>query len=289
MRGSELVFDSIDLLHYDLHKISLNKGRSKNKRASINPKDNDDTCFQYAVTAALSHEQIKKNPQRISKTKGFIDQYNWQEIDFPSHKKDWKQVESNNKSIALNVLYAPYTTEKIRHAYKSKYNKERENQVILLMITDGKKWHYFATKKLSALSRGVTSKHDGDFSCLNCFHSFTTKNKLEKYYYVCRNHGYYYVEMPKEYNKIWKYNHGEKSVKIPFIIYADFESLLEKMSTCHNNPEKSSIIKINKHEPSGYSWFTHCSFDLKKVSLIVIEVKTIWKGFVRIWKSMQQK
>ena len=71
-------------------------------------------------------------------------------------------------------------------------------------------------------------------------------------------------------------------MKIPFIIYADFESLLEKMSTCHNNPEKSSIIKINEHEPSGYSWFTHCSFDLKKVSLIVIEVKTIWKGFVRI-------
>ena len=108
MRGSEFVFDSIDLLHYDLHKISLNKGRSKNKRASINPKNNDDTtCFQYAVTAALSHEQIKKNPQRISKTKAFIDQYNWQEIDFPSHKKDWKKVELNNKSIALNVLYAP--------------------------------------------------------------------------------------------------------------------------------------------------------------------------------------
>ena len=50
----------------------------------------------------------------------------------------------------------------------------------------------------------------------------------------------------------------EKSMKVPFIIYADLESLLEKMSTCHNNPKKSSTTKINKHTPSGYSLFTHC-------------------------------
>ena len=61
-----------------------------------------------------------------------------------------------------------YNTEKIRHAYKSRYNLERENQVIFLMITDGKKWHYFAVKKLSAPLRGITSKHEGDFYCLNC-------------------------------------------------------------------------------------------------------------------------
>ena len=66
--------------------------------------------------------------------------------------------------------------------------------------------------------------------------------------------------MPNEDNKILKYNHGEKSMKAPFIIYADLESLLEKMNTCHNNPEKSSTTKINKHTPSGYSLFTHCSF-----------------------------
>ena len=66
--------------------------------------------------------------------------------DFPSHSKDWKKIESNNKSIALNILYMPHNTEKIRHAYKSKYNLNRENQVILLMITDGEKWHYLAVK-----------------------------------------------------------------------------------------------------------------------------------------------
>ena len=62
--------------------------------------------------------------------------------------------------------------------------------------------------------------------------------------------------MPEEYNKISKYNEGEKSMRVPFVIIADLESLLEKMNTCHNNPEKSSTTKINKHTPSGYSLFT---------------------------------
>ena len=88
--------------------------------------------------------------------------------------------------------------------------------------------------------------------------------------------------MPNEDNKILKYNHGEKSTKDTFIIYADLEWLLEKMSTCHNNPEKSSTAKINEHTPCGYPIFTHCSFDDKKKNYIFMEVKTIWKGFVKI-------
>ena len=80
----------------------------------------------------------KNNPERISKINLFIEQYDWKEIDFPSHKKDWEKFELNNKSIALNVLYVPYKTEKITHAYKSKSNSSRENQVFLLMITHGK-------------------------------------------------------------------------------------------------------------------------------------------------------
>ena len=70
--------------------------------------------------------------------------------------------------------------------------------------------------------------------------------------------------MPEEYNKILKCNEGEKSMKVPFIIYTDLECLLEKMNTCQNNSEKSSTIKINKHTSSGYSLLTHCSFDTTK-------------------------
>ena len=157
----------------------------------------------------MNYEKIKKDLQIISKIKPFIDQYDWKEINFPSQGKDWKKFESNNKSIALNILYVPHNTEKIRHAYKSKYNLTLENQVILLMITDGEKWHYLAVKRLSALFRGITGNNHGDFYCLNCFQSYTTENKLKMHQKVCENHDYCHVEMSEEYNKILKYNEGE--------------------------------------------------------------------------------
>ena len=156
---------------------------------------------------------------------------------------------------------------KILLAYKSKYNLVRENQAILLMITAGENGHYLAVTSLSGLLRGITSNHNGDFDCLNCFHACTTKNRLKEHEKVCENHDFCCVEMTSEDNKILKYNHGEKSMKAPFIIYADLECLLEKMNTCHNNPKKSSITKINKHTPSGYSLFTHCSFDEERNKL----------------------
>ena len=150
---------------------------------------------------------LEKNPQRISKIKPFINQYNWKEIDFASHPKDLKKFEQNIKTIALNILFVPYITKKIRLADISKHNFKRENQVILLMITDGKKWHYLAVKSVSALLRRITSNHNGDFYC---FHSYSTKNKLKKHERVCNDHDYCYEEIPNEDNKILKYNQGEK-------------------------------------------------------------------------------
>ena len=87
--------------------------------------------------------------------------------------------------------------------------------------------------------------------------------------------------MPEKDNKILKYNQGEKSMKVLFIIYANLESLLEKMDTCQNNPEKSSINKINKHTPSGYSLFIHCSLDATKNKLDYYRGKNCMKNFCR--------
>ena len=160
MKESEFVYDSVDLLHYKFHRIILNRDGSyidspkllKNKKATINPKNNNDKCFQYTITVALNHEQIKSHPERISNIKPFIDQCDWKERNFPSNKKYWNEFEKNNKTVALNILYVPHNTEKIRHAYKSKYNLNRENQVILLMITDGKKMALSCCKKFVSIT-----------------------------------------------------------------------------------------------------------------------------------------
>ena len=83
----------------------------------------------------------------------------------------------------------------------------------------------------------------------------------------------------EEDNIILKYNQGEKSMKVPFVIYADLESLLTKMNTCNNNPEKPSTTKINKYKPSGYSLFIQCSFDTTKNNLDYYRGKNCMKNF----------
>ena len=96
MKGSDFEFDSANLLYYDFNKTSLNSGGSyidspewiKDKKSTINPKNNDYKCFQYAVTVVLNRDKINKHLQRVSKIKPFIDQYNWNDIDFPSTSKD---------------------------------------------------------------------------------------------------------------------------------------------------------------------------------------------------------
>ena len=120
-----------------------------------------------------------------------------------------------------------------------------------------------------------------DFHCLNCFHSYSTKNKLKKHERVCNDHDYCYVEMSNEDNKTLKYNHGEKAIKVPAIIYADLECLLEKMHSCQNNPEKSYTEKRTKHIHSGYSLFTNCLFDFTKSNLDSYKRKDCMKSFCK--------
>ena len=163
-----------------MNKISISKGGSyidspkwlKDKKSTINPKNNDYKCFQYAVTLALNLDKINKNSQRISKIKPFIEEYNWKDL------------------VALNILYVPHNTKKKEIPYKSKHNLTREKQIILSMISNGKNWHYLVVKSLSGLLTGITSNHKEDFCCLNCFHSYRTKNKLEAHKKICENRDY---------------------------------------------------------------------------------------------------
>ena len=109
------------------------------------------------------------------------------------------------------------------------------------MINDAKKWHYLAVKSLHALFRGIITYYMEDFCCLNCFYSVRTKNKLTKHKNVCKN--------------------GEKSMKVPLIIYADLESLLKKISTCHNNLVIHFLCIVYLIQ--------------QRISLIIIEVKIV--------------
>ena len=129
-----------------------------------------------------------------------------------------------------------------------------KSKLIILMIQNEEKegrFFYLAVKKLSALLRGITSKHKGDFYCLNCLHSFRTENKLKSHEKVCKYQDFCVILKSSGKDKILEFNRYKKSDKIPHIIYADIESLIKKINGCANNPEKSSTIKIGEHIPSG--------------------------------------
>ena len=200
MKGSSYIFERIDLLEYHLHKTSLNRGSSyiespkwlHNKGVTINTKNTkNNNCFQSAITATLNYRNICHHPERISKLKPFISNYNWDNIDFPAVHKDYSAFEKNNSNIAINILFVPCKTKEIRQAYISKHNKTRKIHANLLMITDGTGcWHYLAVKRIPGLLRGITSNHNGDFYCLNCFHSYTTEKKLSKHERICKNHDF---------------------------------------------------------------------------------------------------
>ena len=119
MKGSDFIFNGINYLYYNLNRITISKGGSyiespkclKDKKCIVNQKNNDNKCFQYAATLALNFNNIDRNPQRISKIKPFINNYNWKDINFPTAKKDWNKFEINNENVALNILYVPFNTK----------------------------------------------------------------------------------------------------------------------------------------------------------------------------------
>ena len=113
MKGSDFIFDSVQLLYCKCHIVNFKLGGSyidspdwiKKKKATMNPKNKDNKCFQYAATVVLNYEEIKWNPERVSNIKPFLNKDNWEEMSYPSKIDDWKTFEKNNPTIALNIMY----------------------------------------------------------------------------------------------------------------------------------------------------------------------------------------
>ena len=133
IKGSDFVFESVELMDYKLHRVRLRRGGSyikspkwlENKKATINPKnENDDECLRWSIICALNYNEImKKEFENIFK------KIKHEDKDFLSHQGDWENFEQHNESIALNVLFASQNSEKITLVYKSEHNLKRENNV----------------------------------------------------------------------------------------------------------------------------------------------------------------
>ena len=148
-RGSEFIPDSVELLYYHFQRIDIRRAESYimspdwilSKKATLNPKyEKDNNCFKWSIVSGLNYNKIKeKELKKILKFKRV-------DTDFSSYQRDWEEFEQNNTSIALNILFVSYNSEEIKLAYKSNYNK-RKNQVISLMINNEANNLSFCCKK----------------------------------------------------------------------------------------------------------------------------------------------
>ena len=238
-----------------------------NKKAIINMKNEDDKCFMWCVLRALYPKD--KNAERIDKDlKSKQDIINMKGICYPVNFRAIDRFEDLNPNISISVL--GYNKEdRVFPLRISKYTG-CDYDIVLLLLKEAKKGengeikektHYTLVKNTSALIASQKNNHKGKrYACLNCFNSFNSPETLEKHKEYCYENKSVKTTMPppNTYLEFKNFHHSEKA---PFVVYADFESLIKSMDYCNPDPNKSYTKKYQKHEPISFSYYILCSID----------------------------
>ena len=244
LKDSKFVFDRVMHMYINFHRLNLTRGSSyiplpdwlTKKKAIINPKNSDQECFEWAVIAAMTWEEKDSNHQRISKLRRYEDDIDLDGIKFPASIRDIKRFEARNE-IAINIL--ALEGKKI---YICRKGKEYNRIANLMLITEHNKKHYVAIKSLGRLLSMQNSKHkESQHFCINCLQGFAEQKSRDEHYAYCRSNEAVRIEMPNR-KPIVEYSDGQYQFKVPFMMYADFESILEPIQGVSNNPNVSSTI-----------------------------------------------
>ena len=164
LKGTNFVFNSVNLSYLQVVKTSLKRGGSyietpewiDKKKAIINPKNlNDNKCFAYSIIASALYDEIGRDHNRVSKLKTHMDYFHWNGINFPTQQKDWDLFEKNYRDIALTIFSVDKYKGDINNIRVLKFNRKRPHKVVLLMITDGFKWHFRSVRSESRLFRNA--------------------------------------------------------------------------------------------------------------------------------------
>ena len=218
--------------------------------AIINVKNKDSRCFEYAIYSAQQHSEIKVNLERPSKYKAHLGKLNFTGVEFPVSLKDIDKFEKNNPEIGVNVFGYDKSVHILR---MNKTNPQ--NAIDLLLITNEEKQHYCWIKNFSRLLSAQVSKHGpNSYFCKRCLNKFTSPEKLNEDIEVCKENSACKIEVPKQGETI-SFKNFRKSMRVPFVIYADFEAVTEKIDSATPNQKKSYTEKYQKHTPSGFCYY----------------------------------
>ena len=230
----------------------------KDKNAIINMKNEDNRCFIWCVLRALY--PVKSGKNRIDKTlKSKIETLNTTGIEYQVSLSDIKKFECLNSNISITV-FGYNEKDKVYPLRISEYSN-RSCKIKLLLVEKGGISHYCLIEEFSRLVSSQVSKHKGkSFICDNCLKPFPKEESLNKHKEYCSTSECIKINMPEK-GSILKFKNYCNSEKVPFIIYADMESLLNPIQSCEPNPQSSYTKKYQNHQPISYSYYIKCFDD----------------------------
>ena len=230
------------------------------KKAVINMKNTDDQCFKWSVVRALN--PVAKNSERITKElKDQSERLDWRGLKFPVKLDQIVIFEKFNPQISINVFGFEGVVYPLRLSKRKSEQRERsenEQTINLLLISDGEKQHYCLIKSLSRLLSSQVSGHqESNVFCLNCLNHFPNEEKLKIHEEYCLKNQTIKIEMPEK-GSLVTFIHHNRSIKVPFVVYADFEAFTEEIPRSKQNEKFSFTQKYQRHKPSGFCFKIVC-------------------------------
>ena len=265
--GSGWTIQSVDNHYLNIVKYEPMKGSSyiklpqelrHNNKGLINIKNEDNECFRWCHIRHLNPQET--NPQRIKKSdKEYVKNSDYSGIEFPATTKQYNKIEKQNE---ININVFGYENKKPYPIYISK--EKYEDHMELLLTTENKNKHYTLIKDFNRFMFNQTQHKEKKHFCMYCLQCFSSERVLINHKDNCiQLNGAQAVKMPDKNNNILKFNNFHKQQPVPFVIYADFEAIIEKISGCQLKDNDSYTEAYQKHTDCGYGYKLVCCYDDK--------------------------
>ena len=251
----------INIVNYNPLKgssyIELPQELRNSAKGLINMKNKDNECFRWCHIRHLNPQY--KDPQRIKKTdKQYIEKLDYSSIEFPVTVKQINKIEKQN-NICINLFGYEEKQKFPIYISKEKYQDHME----LLLITEGENQHYVLIKDFNKFMFNQTKHEHRKYFCMYCLQCFSREDVLTEHKNNCISiNGKQAINMPEKGDKVY-FKNRHKQLPVPFVIYADFEALTEKIQGCQPNNEKSYTEAYQKHTDCGYGYKVVCCYDDK--------------------------
>ena len=222
----------------------------KDKKAILNIQNHDEKCFLWSVLAALHPVHRKDHAQRVQHYRCFEGELNVNGITFPMKVSDVTKFEKQNPALSINLF--GYEEKELFPLYITK--EKKQHHVNLLFISSNETTHYCLIRDLSRLLRSLTKYKCKKFFCEYCLHGFVREDLLLEHEPHCCKNGPQKIKLPDEGHDVLYFKDVQKQLKVPFVIYADFESILVTCAEQRLDPSVSFTQKTQVHQPSGFCY-----------------------------------